>query len=162
VAVPDVDLLVTTTDMKVGAYTIAASPAVPRVLTVSITRVDTADTMGIITFTGTDSDDTVITEVITPVDNTIATGLKAFKTCTSAIGSGWVIGGTDEDTITIGTGPALGLPEVAVVSVTNATAFFDSVGEPLTAVGTGADLANSTVTVTTTLDGSVVNILTNA
>ena len=157
----DVDQVVTTANMKVGAYTIAASPDVPRVLTVSHTQVGgNTDTLGTIDFVGTDAADAACTETITPLDGTIATGLKAFKTVTSATGVDWVIH-TTEDTITIGTGPALGLPAKIAASVTNSVAFLAGVSEVVSAVGSMADVPNSTVTLTTALGGTAVQILTN-
>jgi len=157
----DVDQVVTTENMKVGTYTIAASPDVPRVITVSHTAVGAADTLGTITVEGTDVTDAVISEVITPLSGTIATGLKAFKTVTSVTGADWVIA-EGNDTITVGTGPALGLPEIVAVSTTNAIAKLNFVDEAVSAVGTHADAANTTVTLTSALDGSTVYILTNA
>ena len=161
----DVDKVVTTANMKVGTYTIAASPDVPRVITITHAAGDTVDTLGTITIAGTDSAGTVISEVLTPSNGTIVTGLKAFKTVTSATGAGWVIDGSEAtaDTITIGCGPALGLPEAIVVSDTNSIGYLDGVADAISAVGSGADVANSTVTITSALDGSAtVQILTNA
>jgi len=156
----DVDQVTTTVNMKVGTYTIAASPDVPRVLTVSHTQVGgTTDTLGTIAFVGTDSAGAALTETITPLDGTIATGAKAFKTVTSATGAGWVIDST-EDTITIGTGPALGLPEKIVASTTNTIALLAGVTEAISAVGTGADIPNSTITITSALGGTAVHVLT--
>jgi len=158
----DVDQVVVSADMKVGEYTIAASPDVPRVLTVTHTQVGgVTDTLGTIDFVGTDSADEALTETITPVSGAIATGLKAFKTVTSATGVGWVID-TVEDTITIGTGAGLGLPETIVASTTNTIGMLALVNEAISAVGTGADVPNSTVTLTSALNGSSVYILTNA
>ena len=54
--VADVDRIVTSTDMKVGAYTIAAQPDVPRNITVTRTAGDTADTGGTITVVCTNVD----------------------------------------------------------------------------------------------------------
>lgn len=106
----DVDKIVTTANMKVGAYTVASSPDIPRNITVTHTQVGgVTDTLGTIVIVGTDIDDDALTETITPLEGTIASGIKAFKTVTSATGVGWVIN-TTEDTITIGQGAELGLP----------------------------------------------------
>jgi hypothetical protein len=114
----DVDRIVTTANMRVGTYTIAASPDIPRNITVTHTQVGgVTDTLGTIDFVGTDIDDNALTETITPLDATIAVGTKAFKTITSATGVGWVID-TVEDTITIGVGDELGLP-VSLASTDN-------------------------------------------
>jgi len=100
----DVDKIVTTADMKVGTYTIAAQPAVPCLLNVTVTTVGTADTMGTIDFVGTDINDAVITETVTPVSGSTVYTTKEFKTVTSATGVDWVIDGVEgtKDTITIG------------------------------------------------------------
>jgi Ca2+-binding RTX toxin-like protein len=97
--------------MKVGTYTIAHQPDVPRNITVTHTAVGAADTLGTITVLGTDRDNKVISEVITPLAGTVASGVRAFKTITSITGAGWVIG-AGNDTITIGVGTVLGLPFV--------------------------------------------------
>ena len=106
----DVDKVVTVANMKVGTYTIAASPDIPRNVTVTHAQVgDVTDTLGTIVFVGTDIDDEALTETLTPSEDTIVSGVKAFKTVTSATGVGWVIN-TTEDTVTIGQGNELGLP----------------------------------------------------
>lgn len=157
----DDNQVVTTENMKVGAYTIAASPDVPRVITVTHTSVGATDTLGTLTVTGTDYADTVITEVITPSADTTVTGTKAFKTVSGIDGADWVIA-EGNDTIIVGTGPALGLPEVIAASTTNSYAKLALVDEAVSAVGTHADLANTTVTLTSALNGNSVYIVTNA
>jgi hypothetical protein len=111
-ALADVDLVVTTTNMKVGAYTVAAQPDVPRNATVTATAGATADTMGTIVFVGTDVKNQAITETITPVAGSTVAGLQAFKTFGSVTGVGWAIDETEatNDTITVGVGTVLGLP----------------------------------------------------
>jgi len=105
----DVDKVVTSVNMKVGAYTIAAQPANPVNITVSHTQVGgVTDTLGTITIVGTRLGQAV-TEVITPLDGTTASGAKLFDAITSATGAGWVID-TTEDTITIGVGTVTGMP----------------------------------------------------
>ena len=110
--VDDVDRIVTSTDMKVGAYAIAAQPDVPRNITVTQTAGDTEDTNGTIVIVGTDIAGNEITETITPNAGETVAGAKAFKTVTSVTGVGWVIDGTEEtnDTITVGVGSLIGLP----------------------------------------------------
>jgi hypothetical protein len=157
----DNDQIVVSANMKVDTYTLAAEPDVPRVITVTHAAVGAVDTLGTITIEGTDAADAVISEVITPVNGTTVAGLKAFKTVTSVTGAGWVIN-EGNDTIEVGTGPALGLPEIVAASTTNAIAKFNFVDEAVSAVGTHADVANTTVTLTSALDGSKVYILTNA
>jgi len=107
----DVDKVVTTTDMKVGTYTIAAQPALPVNITVSVTTVDTADTLGTVDIVGTRLGRSV-TETITPVAGSAIAGAKIFDAITSITGVGWVIDGVEgnEDTITIGVGSVAGLP----------------------------------------------------
>lgn len=110
--VADVDRIVTSVNMKVGTYTIAAQPDVPRNITVTHTQEGgVTDTLGTITVVGTNALDQVISEVITPTESGTAIGAVAFKTVTSITGAGWVIG-TGNDTIKIGVGNYLGLPFV--------------------------------------------------
>lgn len=97
----DVDKIVTTANMKVGAYTIAAQPTAPCLISVSVTAVGATDTMGTITIAGTDINGTVISEVVTPIVNTTVCTTKEFASVTSATGAGWVINET-ADTVTIG------------------------------------------------------------
>jgi hypothetical protein len=94
--------IVTTTNMIVGAYVIAAQPVVPSLLSILTTTVTGADTMGTITFVGTDINDVALTEVLTPVAGVTTYTVHEFKTVTSATGAGWVIN-TDNDTLVIGT-----------------------------------------------------------
>ncbi|HUT77122.1 MAG TPA: hypothetical protein VM285_05515 [Polyangia bacterium] len=92
-------------DMKVGAYTLdAAAPTFgARHVTCTRTVVDVADTPGTIVLVGVGVDGRATTETLTPGAHTIlVTGTKFFRSLTSATGVGWVIGGTDEDTIVIG------------------------------------------------------------
>jgi hypothetical protein len=106
---------VTSTNMKNGAYTIVNSglpgDGLAHNVSITLTRVDTVDTLGVITVTGLDIAGKIITEVITPVDNTKAVGAKAFKQVTSLIGSGWAQGGTGADTLVIGFDDLQGLPD---------------------------------------------------
>ena len=95
---------VTSTNRKVGSYTVAnASPAWAGgcLVTVTHTAVDAADTLGTITITGTGLDGRPLTETITPLNGTVATGTKVFRVVTAVTGAGWVIGGGN-DTITVG------------------------------------------------------------
>lgn len=106
----DVDRIVISADMIVGAYALAAQPDVPRNITVTHTTVETGtDTLGTITIVGTDAFGETITEVITPTADSTVSGALAFATVVSATGAGWAITGGN-DTITIGVGTVLGLP----------------------------------------------------
>jgi hypothetical protein len=96
--------IVTTTNMIVGAYTIAnASPvwAGGALITVTHTAVTGTDTLGTIVIVGKDLAGQTITETITPLDGTVATGTKVFRSVTSATGVGWVIN-VGNDTLVIG------------------------------------------------------------
>jgi hypothetical protein len=101
----DATRFLASTNMKVGAYTVANSGAMPtegaRHVTVTHTTVAGADTLGVITVTGTDLRGAVISEDIVPLAGTVATGLLWFATVTALVGSGWVATST-ADTITIG------------------------------------------------------------
>jgi hypothetical protein len=155
------DIVTIATMKNTTTYVIAASPDVPRVITISHTANGAPDTLGTIEITGTDYADAVITETITPLNGTIATGLKAFKTVTSAIGTGWSAN-EGADQITIGTGPALGMPFITS-GFTGASAailfggIFEAQGG---APGAGTDIATSTITCTTALNASPVAVLT--
>lgn len=93
--------IVTSVNMKVGAYTIAAQPVTPARLSVLSTAVAAADTMGTIDIVGTDVNGAAQLETITPISGTTVYSTKVFKTVTSATGVGWVINSTN-DTIVIG------------------------------------------------------------
>jgi hypothetical protein len=93
--------IVTSTNMKNGDYTIAAQPIVPALLSVLVTGVVGNDTMGTITFVGTDINGEALTEEVTPIAGTTVYTTNMFKSVTSATGAGWVINGTN-DTIVIG------------------------------------------------------------
>jgi len=95
---------VTTANMSLTPYTIAnASPVWSGgcVVTVTHTTVAGADTLGTITIVGTDLGGAAISEVISPLAGTAATGTKVFRTVTSATSVGWVAVST-ADTIVIG------------------------------------------------------------
>ncbi len=96
---------VTSTNMKVGAYTVAnasASWAAGFLVTVGHTTVATGtDTLGTITVTGTDLNGAALSETITPVADSTATGTRVFRTVTGVSGAGWVIAGGN-DTIIVG------------------------------------------------------------
>lgn len=100
---------VTSANMKVGTYTIANQPDVPRNLTVTHTAVSTADTLGTIAIVGTDYAGNALTETLTPSNGTVVAGTKAFRSVTSITGAGWVIA-AGNDTVTVGYGDLIGLP----------------------------------------------------
>jgi len=153
-ALADDNLIVTSTNMKVGEYDVDAQPEVPRNITVTSTAVGTADTMGTITITGTNYDDEVITEEIVPVSGSTVAGIKAFKTVTTVVGAGWVVDGDEKtaDTIIVGTGNELGLPLVldtitnVIMGVlgTTITATNPTVGTPATIEETTIDMSSGT------------------
>jgi hypothetical protein len=146
--VADADRYVTSTNMKVGAYTVAAQPDVPRNVTVTnATGGGAADTLGTITVTGTNYLDEEISEVITPEAAAAVSGTKAFKTITSIVGEGWVID-TTADTITVGCGNELGLPFILEAA---ADVPFGVLGGTMLACA-------ATVTDPATLEGSTVDM----
>lgn len=69
------------------------------------------DTNGILTITGLDINGKIITEEIIPNGGATVQGLKAFAKITSIVGSAWVINGATADTIVIGFGEVVGLPD---------------------------------------------------
>lgn len=97
--------IVASANMKVGAYTIAnASPVWSggALITVTHTQVGgVTDTLGTIDIVGKDLNGLPITETITPLDGTVATSTKIFRSVTSVTGVGWVVD-TTADTIVVG------------------------------------------------------------
>ncbi len=159
----DVDWYVASANMKVGAYTLAnTAPDVgARNVTVSQTITNAAeDTNGTIVIVGTDLGGNAITETITPNGGATVAGAKCFASITSITGAGWVINGADADTITVGFGALIGLPDkltdtaqVLAVSLNNvkqATA-------PTVTVSSTA-LESNTVDLDSALDGTAVKI----
>lgn len=146
-AVAAVASIVSSANMKVGAYTVADTTpdgTIPRNITVTRTAVSTADTGGTVVVVGTAADGTALTETITVGgDGVTVAGTKAFKTVTSVTGAGWVIA-AGNDTITVGFGALVGLP---VVLSANGTA--------LTTLAT--TVANSTTTGDGTIGKSTVD-----
>ena len=142
---------VTTANMSLTPYTIAnASPVWAGGCNVTITHttVAGADTLGTITIVGTDLHGNAVSEVITPLAGTVATGTKVFRTVTSATSIGWVAVST-ADTIVIGCAAgsiaAIGGGVLASVNVNNvvATAFTvsDAAGTIAT-IGASAAIGN--------------------
>jgi hypothetical protein len=96
---------VASANMKVGAYTVAnASPVWGGGCLVTVTHTQVGgvtDTLGTIVVVGTNLSGQSITETITPLDGTVATSTKIFRSVTSVTGVGWVID-TTADTIVVG------------------------------------------------------------
>lgn len=110
------DHYVASVDMGNKSYTIANSglpgDGLAHNVTVAQSITNAAeDTNGILTVTGKDIDGKVISETIIPNGGATVQGVKAFAQVTSIVGSGWVINGADEDTIVMGFGEIIGLPE---------------------------------------------------
>jgi len=106
---------VTTVVMGNKAYTIANSGLPGDGLAHNVTCLQTItdaleDTNGILTVTGFDINGKIITEVIIPNGGATVEGLKAFAKVTSIVGSGWIVD-TNPDTIVIGFGEVVGLPD---------------------------------------------------
>ena len=96
---------VASANMKDGTYTVAnASPVWAGGCFVTVTHTEVGggvDTLGTITIAGTDLTGAGISEAIVPVNGTVATSTKVFRTVGSVTGAGWVIG-TGNDTIVVG------------------------------------------------------------
>lgn len=95
---------VTSTNMKVGAYTLANSTPLWQggcVVTFSHVSVTGTDTLGTVVIVGTDLTGAVATETLTPTADSTVTGSQIFRSITSITGVGWVIN-TGNDTITCG------------------------------------------------------------
>lgn len=98
---------VASTNMKVGAYTVAnASPVWSGGCHVTVTTTQVGgedDTLGTVVFVGTDLNNQAVTETLTPVNGSTVEGSVIFRTVTSVTGVGWVIGGAGgNDTIVCG------------------------------------------------------------
>lgn len=104
----DDDKIVTSTNMKNGTYTIAAQPVAPCLLSVLATAGATADTMGTVTFVGTDIDGAAISDTVTPIAGTTVYTTKEFASIASATGADWAIDEAEgtNDTIKIGVASA--------------------------------------------------------
>jgi hypothetical protein len=144
-AVASTNAIVSSASMRVGTYTVADTTpdgTIPRNITVTHTAVSTADTLGTIVVAGTDADGTAITETLTPVNGSVATGAKAFKTVTSVTGVGWVVN-SGADSVVVGFGGLVGLP-VVLPDATNTA--LTTLGTTVAASATtGGSLATSTV-----------------
>lgn len=96
---------VTSTNHKVGAYTVANPSPVWSggcLVTVTSTQVGGVDdTLGTVVFVGTDLNGQAVTETLTPVNGSTVTGSVIFRTVTSVTGVGWVIN-TGNDTLVCG------------------------------------------------------------
>jgi hypothetical protein len=124
------DRLVTSTNMKVGAYALAHSTAAVTggfLVTVAHTSADTADTLGTIVVVGKNLAGQTVTETITPVADSTVTGAVIFGSITSVTGVGWAIDGAEgtNDTLVVGTAAGcyvMGSGGVLHAIVVNATA----------------------------------------
>lgn len=159
--VDDVDWFVASTDMKVGAYTLAhTAPDVgARNVTVTQTAVDAEDTNGTIVIVGTDLAGNVITETLTPNDGATVAGAKCFATITSITGVGWVTAG-GKDKVTLGFGALLGLPDMLTDTAQVFAASLGNVREgthPVVTVSATA-LESNTVDLNSALNGSAVKV----
>ena len=95
---------VVSTNMKVGAYTLANTTPVWQggaFVTCAHVSVTGTDTLGTVAIVGVDIAGNVRTETITPVADSTVTGAVAFRTITSITGAGWVIN-VGNDTIQFG------------------------------------------------------------
>ncbi len=160
--VDDVDWYVASVDMKVGAYTLAhtAPDCGARNVTVTQTAVDAEDTNGTIVIVGTDLAGNVITETLTPKAGATVAGAKCFATITSITGVGWVKGGADPDTVTLGFGALIGLPDKLTDTAQVFAASLGNVREgthPTVTVSATA-LESNTVDLNSALNGSPVKI----
>ncbi len=106
--------------MHNGAYAVANDGLPGDGLAHNVTCAETAvgaeDTNGKLTITGLDVDGNIITEDIIPDAGVTIQGARAFKKVTSIVGSGWAQGGGQDDTIVIGFGEIVGLPDRLAVA----------------------------------------------
>lgn len=159
----DVDWFVASANMKVGAYTLAhnAPDVGARNVTVTQTITNAAeDTNGTITVTGTDLAGNVISEEIIPNGGATVAGALAFATITSVVGAGWVVNGADPDTITVGFGALIGLPDKLTDTAQVLVASLNNVKEATapTVTVSATVLAANTVDLNSALDGTPVKV----
>ncbi len=159
--VADVNRILESVVMAVGAYTLDnTTPAggIALNVTVTVTQDTEDDTEGTLDIVGTDIDDQVLLETITPVIGSTIQGTRAFKTITSATSVGWIDGGTP-DTIEIGFGELIGLPDYMVHDRV-LFAMLNNVREGThpTVTSSTTVLALNTVDLSTALGGTVVVI----
>ena len=104
------------TAMHNGAYTVANNglpgDGLAHNVTCAQTAVDTEDTNGKLVIVGKDVNGNAISEEIIPNAGETVQGVKAFKEVVSITGVGWAQGGTGADTIVIGFGDVIGLPDI--------------------------------------------------
>lgn len=150
----DTNYIVESANMKVGTYTIAHQPDVPRNLTVTHTEVGGGvDTLGTIVILGTNIFDEIVSETITLVNGTKVVGTVAFKSVTSVTGVGWVIG-TGNDTIIVGVGNKLAIPFPIAATSDVQLAWLDGTYQAPTVVA-GGEVGKCTVDLSAgTYDGS--------
>lgn len=139
--------------MHLGAYTIANSGLPGDGLAHNVTCTETItdaaeDTNGTLIITGTDIDGRVVSETITPNGGAEVATAKAFKKVTSIVGAGWVQQGATPDTIVIGFGDVLGLPEKIAAATDILFVIFGTAVTTNTTTKTvsAVSLANNTVT----------------
>ena len=158
-AVADVDYYFTGV-MALGAYALlkAAPDMGARSVTIKRTDAGAADTFGTVVIVGTDLNDDVITETLTPtVSATEYETVRAFKTITSITSVGWVIGDA-ADTFIIGMGGKIGLPDKLSDTAQLLFASLNGVKEataPTVAVSATV-LASNTVKLDSALAGTAV------
>ena len=138
--------------MHNGAYTVAngglPGDGLAHNVTVAETAVDVEDTNGKLVIEGKDIRGYTISEEIIPDAGVTVQGAKAFSLITSITGVGWVQGGTGPDTIVIGFGDLVGLPDVLLAA---SDVFLAAVGTALLnapTVGVGAAPCQNTVVAT--------------
>lgn len=162
-ALDDVDYFVASANMKNGAYVLAHTAPDVGARNVTVTQTITnavEDTNGTITVTGTNLAGEAISEVITPNGGATVAGAKAFASITSIVGAGWVIGGADADTITVGFGALIGLPDKLSDTAQVLCASLNNVREGThpTVTVDSANLEGNTVDLNSALAGTPVKV----
>lgn len=161
-AAADDNAYVTSVVMAVKTYTLAANAPDMGARNVTLKRTVNggADTPGTITVTGTNLAGEIISEVLTPgAHNTEVVGNKAFASITSIVGAGWVIADA-ADTIIVGWGDKIGLPDKLTDTAQVLAASLNNVKEttaPTVAVSATA-LESNTVDLDSALNGTPVKV----
>lgn len=117
-------------------------------ITVAATTDTGADNPGSILFTGLDIEGKIITESIIPAQGATIQGVKTFAKVTSMLQSLWSIAGGN-DTIVIGFGEVLGLPDYIAAAADILMVGFDVAIVNAPTVVVGVQLCNNTIVVPT-------------
>ena len=134
--------------------TLITSPATPRVIRIKGSQ---AGLLGNVVITGTNFNGDAITETIAANEAAAVDGVKAFATVTKITVPAKT--GVSGDTISVGFGPALGLPYKLARNTVFRTYLNDTLEATAPTVTTSATvLENNTITLNSTLNASQIDV----